>query len=419
MGSQSELLLKDPEVNLTSPQDLAEAFESFSVLSAQLADSYQQLQSHVSELQEELEISREEKVAVSRDHQALAHRMQRLLELLPGGVVVLDARGIITECNPAALELLDAGSDGKPLQGAVWATVITERFKPQQDDGHEVSTRDGRKLGIATRSLDEGKGQIILLTDLTETRQLQNQLARQERLATMGKMVAYLAHQIRTPLSSAMLYAGHLESESLSEQQIQQFAARLVRQLSNVEQQISDLLIFARGNGAANRPVAVADLLDRLSSEIDSTPAYGDADIRVINHAADAVLNCNPQALVSAILNLVNNASEAVHETEGEYSLCITISAVVIGRNVRLMVEDNGPGLSKADINRVLEPFYSTKLKGTGLGLAVVQALATSMGGALSLESSGPAGKQTGLTVILDLPRYTDGSESESRDMEK
>ena len=109
------------------------------------------------------------------------------------------------EANPAACELL-----GEPLVGELWRQVIARSFAPRKDDGHEISLRDGRRLSIATRSLDAEPGQLVLLNDLTETRRLQDQLARHERLSSLGRMVASLAHQIRTPLSAAMLYAGHL-----------------------------------------------------------------------------------------------------------------------------------------------------------------------------------------------------------------
>lgn len=87
----------------------------------------------------------------------------------------------------------------------------------------------------------------MLLTDLTETRQLQEQLARHERLSALGRMVASLAHQIRTPLSAAMLYAGHLQEGVLPAKTRQRFAGRLKDRLHELEHQVRDMLVFARG----------------------------------------------------------------------------------------------------------------------------------------------------------------------------
>ncbi|MFX5472275.1 PAS domain-containing sensor histidine kinase, partial [Acinetobacter baumannii] len=92
------------------------------------------------------------------------------------------------------------------LVGMLWREVIARCFAPREDDGHEISLRDGRRLSIATRSLNGEPGQLILLNDLTDPRRPQEQLARHERLSALGRMVASLAHQIRTPLSAALLY---------------------------------------------------------------------------------------------------------------------------------------------------------------------------------------------------------------------
>ena len=372
--------------------DLEQAFNSFNEISARLADSYQLLQSQVCELQQELIVTQKEKKAVSRDNEQISDRMERLLELLPGGLVVLDSRGCVDQCNPAAIELL-----GESLPGSRWSRVISENFSPRDDDGHEISLVDGRRLSIATRSLDDGRGQLVLLTDHTETRALQAKLARQNRLGTMGKMVAYLAHQIRTPLSAAMLYAGHLEGDVLPKQQRSEFTGKLLRQLYNLEQQISDLLIFARGESAASKRVTVARLLAILQHEIDASPMFDEMHIELNDNTNGLELVCNTQSLVSAILNLVNNSLEAAND---EDSVQVVVTAELLGDKLNLTVSDNGPGVDKETMDQLLEPFFSTKAKGTGLGLAVVQAVVESLDGTLNLTSP----NRQGLGVQMLLP---------------
>jgi two-component system sensor histidine kinase FlrB len=379
---------------------LETAFETFSAVSAQLTESYQQLQEHVSELQQELVESHKEKLRVSIDRQHIATRLEHLLTLLPGGVVVLDSHGVVQQCNPVAEDFL-----GPQLLGRKWMQIIEEKFAPQVDDGHEISLKDGRRLSISTRSmigagLPGGDGQLILLTDQTETRALQAQLGRQDRLTTMGKMVAYLAHQIRTPLSSAMLYAGHLQDNTLPEEQKTPFAKKLLRQLNNVEAQISDLLIFASGNQNRDQRITVQDLFWRLQREVSATPTLDGIEVQYQNKTIDFALTCNPAALISAILNLINNAREAHLESSSKSKLTIDVTGVMKDERLLLTIEDNGPGISHGDIGRVLEPFYTTKAKGTGLGLAVVQAVAESLGGTLTLGKA----KAGGLRVELVIP---------------
>ncbi|MBV1877518.1 MAG: PAS domain-containing protein [Pseudomonadales bacterium] len=404
MNSQQALALTAGEN--TEQYNLELAFRSFSEVSAQLADSYEHLQTHVSELQRELAETNKEKLRAARDKENLSARLEHLLKLLPGGVVVVDSFGIVEQCNPAAIEFLGDG-----LLGQRWAEVIGSRFSPRMDDGHEISLKDGRRLSIAIRSMDDGllpeeKGQIILLTDQTQTRQLQDQLARRDRLSTMGKMVAYLAHQIRTPLSSAMLYGGHLRNPELDEGHRLDFSEKLLRQLRNLELQISDLLIFARGDVATQTSITVAELFHRINQEIELDASFESLSVSYRNLAERQALNCNPQSLISAILNLVNNAHEASQEfcqasNNGPANpVEIVISSVVQNAHLIICIADNGPGICDADRDRVLEPFFSTKAKGTGLGLAVVQAVAKSIGANLSLSENYGGG----LKVKLSLP---------------
>ncbi|MEE8058010.1 MAG: PAS domain-containing protein, partial [Pseudomonadales bacterium] len=199
-----------------SREELASAFELFNNVSAQLADTYHEMEQRVGSLNAELHQVAEQRLQELKEKERLTSRLENMLNLLPAGVVVLDSRGVITECNPAALDFL-----GEPLSGEMWRDIIQRCFAPRLDDGHEISLKDGRRLSMVTRSLQEESGQLMLLTDLTETRDLQRRLDRHRRLSEMGRMMSSLAHQIRTPLSAAMLYAGHLCETKLTSQQSQ------------------------------------------------------------------------------------------------------------------------------------------------------------------------------------------------------
>jgi two-component system sensor histidine kinase FlrB len=100
-----------------------------------------------------------------------ANRLEHLLQVMPAGVVVIDGKGIVKQSNNLAKALL-----GEPLEGQLWRTIIARSFKPQADDGHEVSLYDGRKVKLSITPLEKEPGQLIVLTDLTETRQLQQRI---------------------------------------------------------------------------------------------------------------------------------------------------------------------------------------------------------------------------------------------------
>lgn len=226
-----------------SRASLEQAYARFSQMSTQLNDSYSMLEARVTELKGQLALVSAQRMQELAEKERLALRLQSLLDLLPGGVIVIDGQGVVREANPVARNLL-----GQPLVGMLWRQVIARSFAPREDDGHEVSLRDGRRLSIATRSLHGEPGQLVLLNDLTETRRLQDQLSRHERLSALGRMVASLAHQIRTPLSAALLYASHLAEQELPVEQQQRFAGRLKERLHELEHQVRDMLVFARGD---------------------------------------------------------------------------------------------------------------------------------------------------------------------------
>ncbi|MBX8483946.1 PAS domain-containing protein [Pseudomonas cichorii] len=377
-----------PSLELESRQGLEQAFSLFNQMSSQLADSYGMLETRVAELKGELAEAGAQRMQELAEKERLANRLQNLVDLLPGGVIVIDGMGVVREANPTAIELL-----GQPLLGMLWRHVISRCFAPREDDGHEVSLRDGRRLSIATRSLDAEPGQLVLLNDLTETRRLQEQLARHERLSSLGRMVASLAHQIRTPLSAAMIYASHLTEQELPVETQQRFAARLKERLHELEHQVRDMLVFARGELPLTDRLTPGDLFRALQSAAQTH--VQDVAVRWQCDSIDGELLCNRDTLVGALLNLVENAVQAsVGKTR------LKIHAYSRGNTLRLCFSDNGSGMDKAALARIGEPFFTTKTTGTGLGLAVVTAVTRAHQGGVQYRST----VNRGTCAIVTLP---------------
>ena len=384
---------------------LASAFELFNELSEQLTDTYRAMEERVSQLDGELHRVAEQRLLELQDKERVAARLQSLLTLLPAGVIVLDQFGRIADCNPAAVDLLGFPLTGAPsLTGELWREVIDRSFAPRGDDGHEISLRDGRRISIATRSLDAEPGQLLLLTDLTETRALQQRLNHHQRLSDMGKMVASLAHQIRTPLSTAMLYAGHLCEGQLSSAQSEKFAHKLLDRLQHLEQQVKDMLIFARGDVKLSDTITAAELLESLSAAIETPIANATAEVVISNAADTALLHCNKDSVVGALTNLVNNALQASGR-DTRINIDCRLCAAGADRWVVIAVSDNGPGFDRVVAERLNEPFFTTKSQGTGLGLAVVRAVAEAHQGQFAITSEPGCGARAELRLPLWEPR--------------
>ncbi|MFW5824981.1 MAG: sensor histidine kinase [Marinobacter sp.] len=339
------------------------ALDLFNQMSRQITDSYRTLESRVNQLSGELTAETRQRQRELEEKERLADRLSTLLSALPAGVVVLDSQGAVAQCNPAAVSLL-----GEPLEGEPWVSVIQRCFAPRRDDGHEVSLRDGRRVSIEIRTMENEPGQLILLTDLTETRQLQAQLAHAQRLSAMGRMVASLAHQIRTPLSAAILYGGHLSQPELDEELRQRCASRLMSRLTHLESQVRDMLTFARGETRLAEALSSDQVEAGLRGAIDGLNLTDRQKVTLSARGPQVPLMCNQEALVGACMNLINNSLEA-GATQVAVSLNGDRDELVIA------VTDDGPGFPAGKAEQLMEAFYTTKSHGTGLGLAVVKAV--------------------------------------------
>jgi two-component system sensor histidine kinase FlrB len=323
-----------------------------------------------------------------------ANRLEHLLQVMPAGVVVVDGKGVVKQSNELARSLL-----GEPLEGQLWRGIILRSFKPQADDGHEVSLQDGRKVKLSITPLVQEPGQLIVLTDLTETRQLQQRISHLQKLSSLGKMVASLAHQIRTPLSAAMLYAANLSSTSLNKASRERFNDKLMSRLRDLESQVNDMLLFAKsGQQQVVTDISLQSLLIEVQKGADAMIQRQQANLTVSLPNPDVKILGNKVALAGALQNLIHNALEVIPNHAK-----IHLIASLDQKNtqyVNLTVTDNGPGLPNHALEQIFEPFYTTKSQGTGLGLAVVKSVAQSHHGEVSVTNL----TEGGASFTLRLP---------------
>lgn len=328
------------------------------------------------------------------DKQRLAKRQQMLLQVLPGGVVALDGDGCVRECNPSAQSLL-----GEPLSGEQWRDVVHRAFTPRYDDGHEISLRNGRRVNIATCSLGAEPGQVLLIKDVTETRKLQEQVAHLKRLSEMGQMVAALAHQIRTPVASCLLYLSQLRGHRGREQDRVRILDKMTHRLRHLEQLIVDMLSFARQGSFEVEEIAFRDFLNSFVRSLEPSLIAQQVLFAYRDELPELRVCGNPAALQSALQNVISNALQA-----GGAKIRLQVEVCLEARSmVAIVVRDDGPGMPPEVQRRVFEPFFTTRSDGTGLGLPVARAIIMAHRGELQVSST--LGK--GTTVYIALPIVT------------
>jgi two-component system sensor histidine kinase FlrB len=332
--------------------------------------------------------------AGAQRHAQTADRMTQplraLLDAIPGCVIVLNARGQVEDCNLAALELL-----GEPLHEQNWRDVVNRAFEHELDQG-ELRTRDGRQFSISTRPLGYAPGQILLLSDVTHTRQLQRAAQQNLHLMTMGRMMASLAHQIRTPLSSSMLYLSQVVDGSMDIDKTRKFSAKALSRIRHIEKLINDMLVFAHGGQFHTSEFSLSGLLDELREQLAPLLQQHSARLEVQEMRQGIPVHGNRDALLGALANLCMNAIDA---RQGSLSIVIDVTMTAQGR-LRISVTDNGKGMDEHTLTHLFDPFFTTKQDGTGLGLAVVKSVIESHQGRIQVESTQGAGCR----FIIELP---------------
>jgi two-component system, sensor histidine kinase FlrB len=360
--------------------ELQAAFRAFGSVSEQLAGAYEALRAQVAQLHIELGEAR-----AGKEH--LAARLSAVIDGLPGGVLVLDARGEIKESNPAALALL-----GEPLLGQPFSAVLARAAVRSGAIGEHTELRTGRFVNVSRRELAEG-GEVVLLADVTESHLMDVFLTRQQRLLTLGELAAGLAHQIRTPLAAALLYASQMTLPGRAPEDLSRCSEKTVASLKQLDRLVNDMLAFAHG-GAARETVSASALLEQVAQWLRPALRSG-VRLTIRTEAPGLTVRANAPSLVSAVLNLATNALQAC---TGDLHLELLARRTPEGR-AELVVSDDGPGVPARLRERIFEPFFTTRARGNGIGLAIVKSVVEAHAGGVRLAQT-----VRGATFIIDLP---------------
>ncbi|MFN3883374.1 MAG: sensor histidine kinase [Rhodocyclaceae bacterium] len=229
-----------------------------------------------------------------------------------------------------------------------------------------------------------------------EAQRLREQAERNARLAAMGEMAAQLAHQLRTPLAAALLYAGNLETPGLPEESRVAIAHKTVERLKHLERLIQDMLLFARGEVLGRETFELADLLGELTHTFEPLARARGVKLTVCAPPPGLTLTGNRKALAGALINLLENALHAVGDCgDGRIDLAVEAS----DERITFLVADNGRGMPPEVAARLFEPFFTTRSEGTGLGLAIARGVARAHGGGIEVESEAGSGSTFRLTI--------------------
>ena len=353
--------------------------------------------------------------AQEREMSARAEASERLsgeiVESLSSGLLVVDSNGQLRILNPAGRRLLnrDDAALGKPYRHVLPATLaqlVEECLKkraPIVRRTLELSAADQSPafLGVSVSPLSNGQGEphgaICLFTDLTPVVEMEEQLRLKESLAQVGELTAGIAHEFRNGLATIHGYAHLLDLNALPASYHPH--VRGIRQETEaLGEVVTNFLNFAKPAQLMLSPVDLHSIAERAADEVRAEAQARGGDIIV--RGQFPVIEGDDVLLRQAFSNLLRNAVEACVDASTVPK--IVVDGRVESGSVRVIVDDNGPGVAPADRERIFRPFVTTKGRGTGLGLALVQKIIVTHNGRIQVAAA-PSGGAS-FQIILPLP---------------
>lgn len=356
-------------------------------------------------------------------------RYRTLVETAKSAIISVDKEGRIILFNPAAEELFGYSID--EVKGEELTIFIPERYRDLYRAGFKgyIETGVSGILGRTVEFLGLKKGgeefpiQIsisackisgntvftAIIFDITERKNLQEQLIQSEKMAAVGQLISGVTHEINNPLTVVMGYAEVLLSEPNLDKGARKALQAIYDESNRCKKVVQNLLSFARKHSPEREYVYINEVLERTLSLKEYDLRKNKIEVIKNLETRLPALMVDPNQIQQVFLNLINNAEQAMAENDGKRQLVIE-SRVKNGENrvnpegevVEILFRDNGPGISSKNLKKIFDPFFTTKPvgKGTGLGLSVSYGIIKEHGGEIYAMSE----EGSGATFVIELP---------------
>ena len=345
-----------------------------------------------------------------------------LVDNMPIGLVATDTFDKVVAMNYVAGRILELSVPDSIGKGAeqILPKELQQQFQSLNMSGGVVeqeldcTLKNGTVLPLeanATLLKDETGnllGSVLLFKDLSEVRALRKEIARNQRLATVGRLAAGVAHEIRNPLSSIKGFATYFKERYQDAPEDLHIADIMIQEVDRLNRVVGQLLEFARPVTISKRPLNLKTFVADSLKLVERQAA--EKTIRIQTNLvglAETVL-IDPDKMNQVLLNLYLNAIESMDEGGG--SLSVTLAADNPARQATIGIADTGSGIREQDLGHIFDPYFTTKAAGTGLGLAIAQKIVEGHGGAIRIDSK--SGRGTTVTIVLP---FTAGIESDDR----
>jgi two-component system sensor histidine kinase HydH len=332
-----------------------------------------------------------------------------LVENMPIGLVAIDQAGRITAFNQAAESILQQAAADIVGQKAndVLPETCRDLIKTLETQKKIVTGEldchlaNGRKIPldvIATvlEEEDGARGVVVLLRDITEIQHLKKEIARSQRLASLGSLAAGVAHELRNPLSSIKGFATYFRERYRDNPEDEKTAGIMIQEVDRLNRVIGQLLDYARPMTMHRQETPIQSIIQHTFRMIEQQAREKGVVLQANLPANIPAVGVDPDRMKQVFLNLYLNALDAMEVGD---VLSVTLTDLP-GEHIRIEVGDTGVGIAPEDLGRIFDPYFTTKPSGAGLGLAIVQKIIDSHGGDIQVEST----PGRGTMVAIQLP---------------
>lgn len=374
---------------------LTEAFDLFTRTTASMEESYRRLEARIQSLDQELQ-EKNRQLSLATEY------LNAILDSMSDGVIAVGTDGVVTTFNRAAAAILGRspaeviGRSYADMFGRACGSDAGPRVRDLENSAGQQVPVSEKRSPIADRS-GEQLGTVHVFQDLSEIEALREEVRRKDRLAALGEMAATVAHEIRNPLGGIRGFAALLERDIDEVDPRQRLVQKILAGTKSLDRVVNDLLEYTRPLDLSLERHACRYLVQSAIGYLQNVPAGIALENRV---DPDITLRVDGHRIRQVLLNILLNAVQSMDGTGS-----IEIWADTDDGRATLHVKDSGCGIREEDLARVFMPFYTTREKGTGLGLAVAAKTVESHGGAIEVSSAVGAGS----TFHLRLPLAEQG----------
>jgi PAS domain S-box-containing protein len=349
-----------------------------------------------------------------------------ILRYMLNGVITTNEKGIITSINQAAINILEIDSEN------LIGKSVSEVFEKNESTVNEIENAINRKgfyrgydikislknkikylainVSLISFSSERSSGVIIIIQDTTEKRAIDEQLQRMDRLASLGKFAAGIAHEIRNPLTGISLFLDDLHDNICTDKEVSSVIELALKEVERLENLVNELLDYAAPYKGELQERDLNKLIENTILFVDKQCRQLGIQVKTVLDPSMPKIKIDGEKIRQALLNIIINSIQFM---PGGGKLSIKTEIILLKDNypknekIKISISDTGPGIPASDFKKIFDPFYTKRKGGTGLGLSLTHSIIAEHKGIINVTSSDEGGAKFIIELPIEHPSVT------------